>query len=85
MVSNGSREEENLDRQKRLQLGHCCWHCRYYIRPIEELRLDGPVSSICVVDRAQNVYVVPGEMMPGDKERKPDEYCERFEMDIPSA
>ncbi len=45
--------------------------------------LDGPVSSICIIDRAQNVYVVYGEMMPGDKECKPDESCNRFEMDIP--
>ncbi len=45
--------------------------------------LDGSVSSICIIDRAQNVYAVCGEMMPGDKERKPDEFCNRFEMDIP--
>ncbi len=46
--------------------------------------LDGPVGSVCTIDRAQNVYEVYGEMMPGYKERKPDDCCDRFEMDIPS-
>lgn len=70
------------ERKIRLQSGHCCWHCRYYIRP-KDLMLDGPASSICTIDREQNVYAVYGEMVSGDKERKPDESCDRFEMDIP--
>ncbi len=74
--------ENNLERKKRLQSGHCCWHCRYYIRPIEGI-IDGPVNSICTIDRVRNVYGVYGEMTPGDKECKPDEYCNQFEMDIP--
>ncbi|VAX10463.1 hypothetical protein MNBD_GAMMA25-1383 [hydrothermal vent metagenome] len=45
--------------------------------------LDGPASSICIIDREQNVYAVYGEMVSGDKECKPDESCDRFEMDIP--
>lgn len=80
MVSSSNSGENNLERMKRLQAGHCCWHCRYYIRTIDMI-VDGPATSVCTIDRAyKNMYECPS-----DKERKPDEYCDQFEMDIPTS
>jgi hypothetical protein len=45
--------------------------------------LDGPVTSICTVDRETNVYPNPMYLNPGDREREPEEHCDRFELDSP--
>lgn len=82
LKSNGYRNETDLEREQRLKRGYCCWHCQYYVRP-GELMLDGPVHSICTIDRADNVYEVYGDIGPGDKEHSPNDSCDRFEMDIP--
>ena len=74
---------EREDKEARGKSGRCCWHCRYYIRPITELMIDGPVGSICTIDRVKNVYPIATELTPGDSVRDPDEFCDRFEMDRP--
>ncbi len=82
---SGRRSDEiDPERKILLQSGHCCWHCRYYIRPIEGI-LDGSVNSICTIDRDPLVYPAISEMTPGDKVRKPGESCNCFEMDIPPS
>jgi len=57
----------------------CCWNCKYYIPPKQHLELDGPISSICTIDRRKDVYSVPENSIEGDKKRKPDEVCDRWE------
>jgi hypothetical protein len=74
---------EREDKEARLKSGRCCWHCRYYIRPITEMMIDGPVSSICTIDREKNIYPLFSFPTPDDTERDPDETCDRFEMDRP--
>ena len=74
---------EREDKEARLKSGRCCWHCRYYIRPKTELMIDGPISSICTIDREKNIYPLFDLPSPGDTERNPDEFCDRFEMDRP--
>ena len=74
---------EREDKEARLESGRCCWHCRYYIRPKTELMIDGPIDSICTIDREKNIYPRLSFPSPGDVERNPDEFCDRFEMDRP--
>ena len=62
----------------------CCWHCRYFIRPLPIAgMLDGPVTDVCTVDRYPNQYLQPDQWHQGDKDVLPDDYCERFEIDPP--
>lgn len=70
-------------KKKRLQLGRCCWHCRYYLRPPERLMLDGPIGNVCIIDRQKDIYPIQEELNPGDKRMKPDCICDRFEMEFP--
>ena len=56
----------------------CCWNCKYYILPKQHLELDGPISSICTIDRKKDVYADPVYMQEGDKERSPGEVCDRW-------
>jgi hypothetical protein len=65
---------------ERIPSDPCCWHCRYYIRPTDELILDGPVTSICTIDRQKDIYPNPMYLSPGDHPREPAEHCDRFEM-----
>lgn len=61
----------------------CCWNCKHYIPPHEGLMLDGPISSVCIVDRDRSLYPVYGELSPGDKEIDPSQAdrhcCEKYE------
>ena len=78
-----SDSEETIEaKQKRLESGRCCWHCRHYIRPEELPMLDGPVTQVCTVERKAVLYD-PDGFHPGDKITQPDYYCDRFEFDIP--
>ena len=72
----------DFEKARRIQSGHVCWNCKYYIRQ-GELMVDGPVSSICIIDREKNVYVNTTDLTPGDSRRNPDETCNRFEIDMP--
>jgi hypothetical protein len=61
----------------------CCWHCRFFIRPIPiEFLLDGPVTDVCTVDRIDH-YAQPDQWHHGDKDVLPDDVCDRFEIDPP--
>ena len=75
--------DDREDKESRLKSGRCCWHCRYYIRPATELMIDGPVGSICTIDRKKNSYPSTRHPTTGDMERDPDEFCDRFEIDRP--
>ena len=77
-------EEEMMEIVKSTDPYRCCWHCRYYIRPKKEWMIDGPVSSICTIDRKKIIYPLVYFPSPGDVERDPDEFCNRFEMDQPA-
>jgi len=69
--------------QVRLAAGRCCWHCRYYIRPVEAFQLDGPTGNVCTVDRDAGSYATPVSLYAGDTVTEPAFYCDRFEMDLP--
>ena len=56
----------------------CCWNCKYYIPP-KQHEIDGPISSICMIDRRKDIYSYPGNLIEGDKERKLGEVCDRWE------
>ena len=61
----------------------CCWHCRYYVRPINLPGLiDGPVTEICTVDEPSDPYP-DDQWRLGGKEVSPDDVCDRFEIDPP--
>ena len=60
----------------------CCWHCRFFIRPLTITMLDGPVTDVCTVDRCPDQYQLD-QRHQGDKDVLPDDYCERFEIDPP--
>jgi len=68
---------------KRLELGRCCWHCQHYLRPVGKYLLDGPIGNVCIVDRQKDIYPLQGELNPGDKIMKPDNVCDRFQMELP--
>jgi hypothetical protein len=76
-------DESNIERRERYESGRCCWHCRYYIRPTDELMLDGPVTKTCTIDRQKGIYPNPMYLSPGDRPREPEEHCDRFEMALP--
>ena len=82
-VDKSDNDRTEPTRGERVESGRCCWHCRYYIRPTDELMLDGPVNSICTIDRQKDIYPNPMYLSPGDRPREPAEYCDRFEMDMP--
>lgn len=77
-------------RQKTLTIEFACWHCRYYIRP-EEPRIDGPLGSVCTIDRdlrhpaayGYRAFSPASDWLPGDKESPPNGYCDRFQLDPP--
>jgi hypothetical protein len=73
MITDKYIDETEQERRERLQSGRCCWHCRYYIRPIEVSTLDGPLHSICTIDRVHNMDNVYGELAPGEKYSEPDD------------
>lgn len=62
----------------------CCWNCQQYIRP-KEFVLDGPVTSVCTIDRDHRVYGIEGELHPGDRMVKPTDRCDRFKLGKPSG
>jgi hypothetical protein len=72
-------------KHERLAAGRCCWHCRYYIRPVDSLMVDGPIGNVCTIDRQTGVYPRSDELNPGDKFMAPDDVCQRFEMSLPPA
>ncbi|HID81457.1 MAG TPA: sel1 repeat family protein [Chromatiales bacterium] len=72
VTTNNFTENTNQER--------CCWDCRYYIRPVKYM-LDGPIHSVCTIDRDRTVYGEYGEMWRGDKKRDPGDSCDRFEPD----
>ncbi len=72
-----------ISEKRCLESGHCCWHCRYYIRPSNELRLDGPKSAVCFVNRPPLIYPMLCDLVAGERHTKPDDWCEQFEMDMP--
>lgn len=62
----------------------CCWHCRFFIRPIPiQLLLDGPVTEVCTVDRYPGQYLQSDQWHQGDKDVLPDDVCDKFEIDPP--
>ena len=79
------KEESDTERQERYESGRCCWHCRYYIRPVEGFVIDGPVTTICTIDRQKGIYPNPMYLSPGDRPREPEEYCDRFEKQAESC
>jgi hypothetical protein len=72
-------DDSNIERRERYESGRRCWHCRYYIRPTEELVIDGPVNSICTIDRQKGIYTNLMYLSPGDRPREPAEHCDCFE------
>ena len=84
MARKNYNDESNIERRARYESGRCCWHCRYYIRPAGEFVIDGPVTSVCMVDREKGIYGNEMYLSPGDCTRQPTEYCDRFEMDKPA-
>ena len=73
------------ERLARLRTGHCCWHCRHYIRPLSLPILDGPATELCTVDRLPGVYPLDTTPTYGDVHRNPDESCIKFEMELPPS
>jgi hypothetical protein len=78
VMTDQQRTKKSNDKSER-----SCWHCRFYIRPSETLVIDGPVTSVCIIDRDKSVYPNTMYLTPGDVSRQPDETCDRFEMDRP--
>ena len=72
-------------KEKRLAAGWCCWHCRYYLRPVDRLMVDGPIGSVCTIDRQTGAYPQDDGLYPGDTLKVPDDVCQRFEMSQPPA
>ncbi len=63
----------------------CCWHCRYYVRPVERFQIDGPLGNVCTVEQAGGGDTVPESLYKDGKLTDPDFYCDQFEMDIPTV
>jgi serine/threonine protein kinase len=61
----------------------CCWHCKFYRRELDEVRVDGAVLSVCYVDRDKSIYPTPGELNPGEKIMPPSGTCRKFQIDPP--
>jgi hypothetical protein len=74
----------DLEKARRIQPGQVCWNCKYYIRP-GELMIDGPVSSICIIDRESGMYPNSMYINPGDIKKRPGDSCDRFALsgDVP--
>jgi hypothetical protein len=73
------KDRTELKQGERIPSGPCCWHCHYYIRPAEGFMIDGPVTTICTIDRQKGIYPNPMYLSPGDRPREPEECCDRFE------
>jgi bifunctional DNase/RNase len=43
--------------------------------------IDGPVSSICIIDRESRTYPNTMYINPGDIEMRPSDSCGRFALD----
>lgn len=65
---------------KDIDKGHCCLHCKHYVRSKGLFILDGPIEEVCTIDRKRDVCAYGQQSYSGDKHTGPNDFCDRFEM-----